>query len=369
MMRIRMLGFCLVALPILQGCGNKTDVAKTDSQPNTTVPPKTDTPKTDPSKPTAEPIGTLYANFEGHKLYVDRIAFSGDGKTLASYGDRIANTEDRTVYLWDVEGRKKKQMLIGYYGKYGTGLRGLALTDDGKSVFVAPDTDGIVVLDPETDKITKEFSASPRASTSVAITPDAKLVVGNDGKKVLLWTDAKPDMPEDLGEIDENIRTLAISADGKVLMVAGYAKTVKCWDLATRKPLASVRGEYLDTAPCAAALSGDGTTIAAVTGKGVKWFDSKTGAEKGSISVDDDIRAIALSPDGSLLALTEWGKTLAKSYPITIWDTKTKTKLGTLPGHEKWVKAMAFSPKGPYLATAGNDNWVKLWKINLPNSR
>lgn len=159
---------------------------------------------------------------------------------------------------------------------------------------------------------------------------------------------------------------LIVSADGKVLAASGRLKAVRCWDLTTRKPLATIPGDNANNLYRCVSLSADGSVIAVATadGKVVKLYDTKSGAEKGSVpGFKTEVRALALSPDGSKLAVTEQGKFTATAYPIDIFDARTGTKLGTLPGHEKWITAMTFSPDGKFLATGGNDNVAKLWAI------
>ncbi len=71
----------------------------------------------------------------------------------------------------------------------------------------------------------------------------------------------------------------------------------------------------------------------------------------------DSVRAVAFSPDGSLLATGSDDKT------VRLWHTGQRARIRALIGHEKPVNAVAFSPDGSLLASASDDRTVRLWDV------
>lgn len=71
----------------------------------------------------------------------------------------------------------------------------------------------------------------------------------------------------------------------------------------------------------------------------------------------DSVRAVAFSPDGSLLATGSDDKT------VRLWHTGQRARIRALIGHEKPVNAVAFSPDGALLASASDDRTVRLWDV------
>ena len=71
----------------------------------------------------------------------------------------------------------------------------------------------------------------------------------------------------------------------------------------------------------------------------------------------DQIRSLAYSPDGTLLASGSWDR------KIKLWDVATRTNTATLEGHTGWVSALAFSPNGTVLVSGAWDRTVKLWDV------
>ncbi|MBO0782336.1 MAG: helix-turn-helix domain-containing protein, partial [Ktedonobacteraceae bacterium] len=87
-------------------------------------------------------------------------------------------------------------------------------------------------------------------------------------------------------------------------------------------------------------------------------FSNATLAQSVFADTFGSILSLALSPDGSLLAV---GTTNSE---VRIWNIAAGIPLGTLHGHEDWVRSVVFSPNGQLLASGGDDRSVKLWDVN-----
>lgn len=72
-------------------------------------------------------------------------------------------------------------------------------------------------------------------------------------------------------------------------------------------------------------------------------------------SVEDYVIDLGWSADGRLLAVA------ASTGPVSLFNAKAGTVDVTLPGHDQGTLALAWSPRGTALATAGKDRRVRLW--------
>ncbi len=71
----------------------------------------------------------------------------------------------------------------------------------------------------------------------------------------------------------------------------------------------------------------------------------------------NDIKCLAVSPDGSLAATGD------KNKNIIIWDINAGKQLATLTGHQNDVQSLSFSPDGRLLASGSRDESVIIWNI------
>ena len=81
----------------------------------------------------------------------------------------------------------------------------------------------------------------------------------------------------------------------------------------------------------------------------------------------DQVRALAFSPDGSLLAAAG-GKT-GRGGEVLLWDTNTQQLVRKIDGHRDNLLDVSFSPNGSLLATASYDKHVKIWNVNDGSER
>ncbi len=271
----------------------------------------------------------------GYTDWVDAVAFSPDGRTLATAGD------DRAVVLWD-------------------------LTDPAQPRRLRQPLD-------HTDEV-----------LSVAFAPDGRtLATASGGRTVILWDLTDPTQPRRLGQPltghTDSVNKVAFAPDGHTLATASGDQTVILWDLtdpAQPRPLGQPlrhtgRVSEMAFAPNGHTLAtflspGLVTSRGDRTGTVILW-DLTDPAQPRPLGQPltghtESVSSVAFSPDGHTLAT-------AASYDRTVilWDLTDPAQprpLGRpLTGHTDSVSSVAFAAYGHTLATASSDRTVILWDL------
>lgn len=105
--------------------------------------------------------------------------------------------------------------------------------------------------------------------------------------------------------------------------------------------------------------------------------EPKEGSQDGDLDVG--VTSVALSPDGTFIAVVRWGwvlvyqrETYARNSSlqgsldrgVRIWNSRTGTFISKLSGHSNSVYSLAFSADGKTLVSGSLDSTLRLWDLS-----
>lgn len=190
----------------------------------------------------------------------------------------------------------------------------------------------------------------------IAVHPNGKLIASASADTTIrLWQLEQGGQFTVLNGHTGAVNSAAFSPDGQHLLSCSADQTVRLWS-ADGRALRQFDG-HSDEVNRVVFVS-DHVAVSAGRDKALRWWEITSGVTGVLGEHDDWVRHVAASADGRYVASASKDSTLA------LWDTNTQTLVLRWQAHQGGVDAAAFTPDGALLATGGRDHLVKVWETS-----
>jgi polar amino acid transport system permease protein len=244
-----------------------------------------------------------------------------------------AGAEDGTVRLWDAGNGWAMRSLSGHDGA----VIGVAFDADG-STLVSAGRDGTLRLwDVAAGAEKQVLDTGDEPLTDISLSAEVSLLAAvNREGSVGVWDLVTGEMIQSLGPNESTGRAVALSPDGRIV-AADDGVNIGIWEVQTGRLVRTLEG-YCD----------DGT---------LADQNECKDADQDWLGHDEEVMALAFSPDGTLLASGSADTT------IVFWDPETGEAIWEAGGHWATVTKLVFSPEGDGMVSGGEDSKARTWRI------
>jgi WD40 repeat protein len=295
-------------------------------------------------------LGVEAITGEGVHNGTSSVCFSPDGKLIA------VGSEDRTLWVWRTADGQLLNRIRGHEGPV-------------EHVFFLPDSNSGISFDRQGTGLTWSMdehftrqSVPTRRMRHAAMTPDGKTLVWSDGSRTL----SGPPDEKEAAALGTFADAVAITRDGALVAKGSSNYCVEVWDV--KYELKKWSSTPLPSKVQSLKFTPDRKRLVSLVANTISIWDVRTGDEtlRTRVRSNDLIGRLAMSPDGRTIAMSNHqGLVILARLPE---EPPASRDLVFAQAAHEWVRFSSTTAGLPPGTVSGNSNFVNAER-NLPAQR
>jgi WD40 repeat protein len=293
-------------------------------------------------------LARLGTNAFRHQHTVSALQFSADGKLL------VSASWDKTARVWEVASGRE----VCRFGGHKEGASAVAISADCRLAASGDMKRNTVLWDALTGKEIHRTSDNENTVFWLRFSADGKRLIWSAGKKVRVWDVANWREERQIG-MGDGVRPVVLAPDGRTLAAGCENGAIKIHNIDDGSLVKTLEGH--SKMVFGLAYSADGRRLLSGAGDGeARLWDVESGATLHAVKAPDHwVRPVVFLQGGKQFTAA------GQDGTVWIWNCESGQQEGQLQVSARsdlWVMAMAVSPDGQTLATAGREMAIRLWE-------
>ncbi len=293
--------------------------------------------------------GALLHDVEAHEDVINGLAFSPDGRLLATASD------DGSAALVDLQSGAVVEKFEEWgeaRGESGEAPKVLSVAFEGGDLLALLEGGVLAVVSLKGQGV-RAIPCCGTERMAVALLPgQGAVVTARGGEAISMWDLASGSVLRTYGERGFADGMVAVSGSRRLLAAVDGRGALMVWEVATGRLVRELGGA--SARPRVAIFSPDGRRAATDDQAGL--WDLETGRLLRTFGVEG-VTALAFSPDGALLALG------GHDGRVSAFEPSTGRRVFSIQAHPQYVRQLAFSPDGALLASLSEGDAVRTWDL------
>jgi WD40 repeat protein len=282
------------------------------------------------------------------------LTFSERGNSL------LTGHGDHTLRLWDIARvdvlTACPNQLTGHTGA----VRAISVAPQGEW-FASSAEDQTIRIWHGTRRICQQVIPSlPSTVSALTFHPGGNLLVSADeDASVMVWDLHSGARVQTLAGQDSPASSLIFSPDGRWLVSGSRDGDLRVWDFTQSNECRLLSG-HLGQIHSLSWGPTETTVVSASHDGSLRWWDVTQGASLGLWQHPQGhwLQSVGLGPQGDILAIT------SKANGVEVWKMNQPCCLYRLQGHSQAIWQVVFSADGRTLATASQDDEIRIWQLD-----